>query len=411
MKRVLFVVPFLPYPFSSGGHQAIFNGLMAVPDNVELFLAYPSYSEQSDNEQKMASHLNRKITILPYKNHYNPRGEKILDLIYKLKYGIKKTLKGEKVGQQRKAPYEVWLNQLMPKSEGFIRHINSIIADHRIEIIQCEMLESLSLILSFPAGLKTIFVHHELGFVRKGQNPFLSEEPFTGEANVEINKIIEVDLLNRYDRIVTLSSIDTKKLQDAGVRAPIHTSFAIVNTPARVISELDNIGCLSFIGPEWHPSNKEGLLWFLNNCWDGLQKVDSPYVLRVIGNWTEETKKSISRQFRNVEFLGYVDDLEAVIKNTIMIVPITIGSGIRMKILEACMTGVPVVTTSIGKEGLPLENGTHCFVADTPSEFVDAIFSLSDSSICNKMILAAQDVIKHSYSLEALRDNRATLYQ
>lgn len=410
MKKVLVIAPFLPYPFLSGGHQAIYNGLMAIPDNVEIYLTYPSYQWQSDAERGLYTQLNKKVTLLPFRLDQNSRGEKILDRIYKIKYVIKRAIKGEKAVPGKQAPYEMWLNQLMPKSEAFITHIKKAIDQYAIDIVQCEMLESLSLVLSFPLNVKTIFVHHELGFIRKSQHPFLLEEPSAASAHVEINRIIEVSLLNRYDQIVTLSSIDTKKLQDAGVVAPIQTSFAIVNTSLRDYHESATEGCLSFVGPEWHPSNKEGLLWFLNNCWEDLLQSNKDYSLRVIGNWTEDTKRIISNRYQQVEFMGYVEDLEAVIKDTIMIVPITIGSGIRMKILEACMIGVPVVTTSVGKEGLPLVDGEHCYIADSPSEFVKSIVSLSDPSLRGLFVKAAQNVIKDHYSINALKKNRELLY-
>lgn len=411
MKKVLVVAPFLPYPFLSGGHQAIYNGLMAIPDNVEIYLTYPSYPWESDAEHGLLTQLNKNVTLLPFKLDQNSRGEKILDRIYKIKYLIKRAIKGEKAIPGKQSPYEMWLNQLMPKSETFIKHINRAIDQYAIDIVQCEMLESLSLVLSFPQKVKTIFVHHELGFIRKSQHPFLLEEPLAGNAHVEINRIIEVNLLNRYNQIITLSSIDTKKLQDAGVDVPIHTSFAIVNTPLRDYHESTTNGYLSFVGPEWHPSNKEGLLWFLSNCWEDLLLSNKDYSLRVIGNWTEDTKRIISSRYQKVEFMGYVEDLENAIKDTIMIVPITIGSGIRMKILEACMIGVPVVTTSIGKEGLPLVNGEHCCIADSPFEFVKSIESLSDPSLRGLFVKAAQNVIKEQYSLSALKKNREPLYE
>ena len=84
MKKVLVVAPFLPYPFLSGGHQAIYNGLMAIPDNVEIYLTYPSYSWESDAEHGLLTQLNKNVTLLPFKLDQNSRGEKILDRIYKI---------------------------------------------------------------------------------------------------------------------------------------------------------------------------------------------------------------------------------------------------------------------------------------------------------------------------------------
>ena len=108
--------------------------------------------------------------------------------------------------------------------------------------------------------------------------------------------------------------------------------------------------------------------------------------------------------------MGFVDDLESAIQNTIMIVPITIGSGIRMKILEAANLGIPFVSTSVGAEGIPVLSGRHCLLADDPSDFVDAILQLKDHEKRAMFIQNAHQLIETNYSLEALRRNRRALY-
>jgi glycosyltransferase involved in cell wall biosynthesis len=108
--------------------------------------------------------------------------------------------------------------------------------------------------------------------------------------------------------------------------------------------------------------------------------------------------------------MGFVENLESAIQNTIMIVPITIGSGIRMKILEAAKLGIPFVSTTIGAEGIPVQSGKHCLLADDPSDFVDAILQLRDHDKRAMFIKKAHQLIEDNYSLEALKLNRHSLY-
>ena len=93
-----------------------------------------------------------------------------------------------------------------------------------------------------------------------------------------------------------------------------------------------------------------------------------------------------------------------------MIVPITIGSGIRMKILEAASRGVPFVTTTVGVEGIPVENGVHCFVADTPGDFFEAVVKLQDTELRRRFAVNANQLVKKCFSVEALRKNRLDIY-
>lgn len=94
-----------------------------------------------------------------------------------------------------------------------------------------------------------------------------------------------------------------------------------------------------------------------------------------------------------------------------MIVPILIGSGIRIKILEACSQGVPFVSTSVGAEGIPLVNGSHCFITDDVESFVNDIILLQEVELQKKFVSNSRKMIEDHYSLEALRKNRINIYE
>ena len=410
MKNVLFVLPFFPYPLISGGHQAIFNGIYSVRNDINAFITYCEYAEYPipNTKKAFSDKMDGRVRVMPFVLPPRPNRSKTVELLFRLNNKLKKFL--NKDTKNKRNDYEDWLSQIMPQNGNYLNHINGIIKKFNIDIVQCEMLETAHIALSLPANVTKYFVEHEIGFVRKqlclDNN---SDSSLIGIAQLEINKAIEVFLLNQFDRVLTLSSIDTAKLEDAGVIKPIHTSFACVNTAtcAEVVSIRHNV--LSFVGPEWHPSNKSGLLWFLSNCWEKLNAVE-PYYLNVIGRWNEETKLSIEKQYKGVRFLGFVDDIQSVLSDSIMIVPITIGSGIRMKILEACANGVPVVTTSVGVEGLPLVLERDCLVSDTPDGFVDSIVALKDEELRHQFIQSSRNLISESFSAEALRNNRKSLY-
>ena len=78
----------------------------------------------------------------------------------------------------------------------------------------------------------------------------------------------------------------------------------------------------------------------------------------------------------SLNFTGYIDDLGKFLNGKISVVPIRIGSGMRMKLLDSAIAASPVVTTSKGCEGLPFANGKNCLIADTPSEFADAVVKM-----------------------------------
>ena len=137
---------------------------------------------------------------------------------------------------------------------------------------------------------------------------------------------------------------------------------------------------------------------------------DDNYRLSIIGEWSKEHIEEYSQKYTNIEFLGFVDCLANSLKGTVMIVPITIGSGIRMKILEASSIGVPFVSTTVGSEGIPVVDGENCYLADTPEMFADKIRCLQDERIQSKFVNNAYTMIMKYYSKEALRKNRLEIY-
>jgi len=79
-------------------------------------------------------------------------------------------------------------------------------------------------------------------------------------------------------------------------------------------------------------------------------------------------------QMPGVEVLGYVDDLSPLLEKTeLFVVPLTSGSGIRVKILDAFAWGLPVVSTTVGREGIEGQSGEHLHVADTTQAFADSV--------------------------------------
>ena len=220
----------------------------------------------------------------------------------------------------------------------------------------------------------------------------------------------EINQLNLYDAIITLSSVDKDKLINTGVNKPVYSSFAIIDVPEQINPIVGDGKRLTFIGPDHHNPNFVGISWFLENCWRKLKEREPEITLDIIGKWTEKNISSFSAKYCDVNFLGFVNDLNTAIQGSTMIVPITIGSGIRMKILEAASNGVPFVSTIVGAEGIPLEDGNDCFLTNDPNVFVEDILKLFDTRLRLQFIENARIMVKKHYSLDSLRRNRLAIY-
>ena len=401
MRNILFVLQALPWPLEFGGKQAMFNGVAAVKDIANIYITYLQYNQDTDAKQRecFIKAMNGNVTVFPYiekRDMSTPR---------KIVSKVTENLDRRFFKKDKDCFLDRQLKIRQP-SQNEIMFINKIIEDNKIDTVQVEMLSHLALINTLPKSVRKIFVHHELGFVRKSQILHEVEANDYYYSIAESLKIQEIGLLNKYDDVVVLSNTDREKLIDAGVKVPVHTSLAIVKQPEVFNPQIDDYHTLFYIGPSKHKPNVFAIKWFLENCWENLLKKDKGFRLKVIGRWDKESIKSLLRKYDNLEFVGFVENLSDILKDGIMIVPITIGSGIRMKILEAAAYGVPVVSTTVGAEGLPIQDGKNGFLADTPDTFVDAILKLSDVNIRTEFVEDLNKTIREKYSFEALKVNR-----
>lgn len=404
-KNILIILPWLPYPFSSGGNQAMYNGIAAIRNKANVTVVYIDYNrDQHIVDRNKMTKLLDNVEIIPFIYSNRNTKWKFINWLFD-KFGNSFCGKnGDFLTDRMYLSYK-------PLPSEYIDFIGDIVTRKGIEIVQMEMIATLPLVLSLPETVKKVFVHHEIRYVFNELYLKNIGETIYRQANLAIAKIMEVGLLKKCDAIIALSQTDKEKLMAEGIREnKIFPSIAVVNSIAEGKVHTISHNILSFVGAETHIPNQVGIKWFLENCWGKLQNETEPYQLRIIGKWSKATIKQLTEKYKNIYFPGYIENLSDILSNTIMIVPITIGSGIRMKILEAASIGIPFVSTTIGAEGLPFINEENCFLADTPEAFVEGILKLKNANLRRKFAESSMVIIKDSYSIEALGANRMSIY-
>lgn len=127
-----------------------------------------------------------------------------------------------------------------------------------------------------------------------------------------------------------------------------------------------------FLGSFRHLPNIEALAWFTSRILPLITARQPEAQLVVIGSDPPAPLMHLSEN-PSVRFIGFVPDVhEALERYAVFICPILSGSGVRVKLLEAFASGIPVVSTSIGAEGLASRSSDVCEIGDSPEEFADA---------------------------------------
>ncbi|KHD35746.1 glycosyl transferase [Clostridium acetobutylicum] len=155
---------------------------------------------------------------------------------------------------------------------------------------------------------------------------------------------------------------------------------------------------ISFLGVYSAPHNEDAVLYFYNSIFPIIKKENPDIVLRLVGgNVTDSIKRLKNDKAVNIE--GRVEDVRRYIKESrVFIAPLRFGSGIKTKILEAMAMGVPVVTTSIGAEGMDAENYKDMIIEDDEEKFAEAVLRLiSDKELYNKICSNGKEFVRNNY--------------
>ncbi len=403
-KNILIVTSVFPLPLNSGGAQAQYHMIDRSRKQMNISLAYLTANEKEEEKLKKQwpevsfCRYRTKRPFLPVRKYI----KQITGLYKKLDLQNRKI-----INPALTHSFEANINY------GFINFLEEIIKKNNIEIIQLEFADNLNLAYAFP-DIKKIFLQHEIHFIRNMR--FIKDPallPACDYYQYNMLKQQEITAMNACDTVVTLTDTDKKILEKEGVKTKISVSPAIIPASCDHLPEnYDYSGNIIFIGGESHQPNSEGVFWFLNNVWNNILEKKPASRLIIIGKWRKRTRKKIETEYKNVKMAGFVPSLSVYAQNSIMIVPILTGSGMRMKIIESANNGIPFITTAVGVEGLDFANNRECYIENTPGEFAAGTIKLIDDR--HTQLLFRENAFKkinELYPAEELFNKRLSIYE
>lgn len=405
--KVVIVSIVLPYPLTSGGAQGVFNMVEELRRDNEITLIFP---ENAGNTLAAMHELQRlwpDVDLRPYSYSRQMRHPRFI---------LDKAVRAFNL-RFRAASQRFQVHRLLDHYGYYMTHdfrgfVNGIIEEKQPDLVQVEFYPYLKVADFLPKGLPKVFVHHELRSVRNDR--FLQGIRLT-KKELRLRDFIaqeEIEDLNKFDAVIALTDVDKETLLKQGVKVPLYCSPLAVSTPTLRPQPWN--GRLLFLGGYDHTPNQEGLRWLLSEV---LPRIDwkQPGLakgLDLVGKgWTEEWVSKANGSTLKVNILGFVEHLEDVGRGSIMVVPILSGSGMRMKILEGAAMANPIVTTSVGVEGIGLNEGESCLIADTPKTFASALLRMmTDKALRNSCCTAAQEIYENNYSRLALSKHRQDIW-
>jgi glycosyltransferase involved in cell wall biosynthesis len=169
---------------------------------------------------------------------------------------------------------------------------------------------------------------------------------------------------------------------------------------------------VAYVGGTSPAANLDALEFFCEEILPHLRRLTANVPVRWIGRASTEQQRRYRGRY-GVELTGYVEDVRPFMREAAChIVPLRVGGGTRLKILNAWAAGKAVVSTSIGCEGLEAIDGTNVLIRDDPREFAQAVSQvLSDSTLRGRLGERGRQMVEQRYSWDLIGERMTATYR
>jgi glycosyltransferase involved in cell wall biosynthesis len=291
------------------------------------------------------------------------------------------------------------------RSEGLRRQVAGLIQRERFDAVVCDFL---SASLNVPDLAGTVLFQHnveaQIWERRLEHATFLPAREYLRSQYQKMRRY-EGEVCRAVKRVIAVSSQDAQTMRsEYGVRCvqavPTGVDLEYFTPPAH----RNRKASMVFVGAmDWTP-NVDGVQWFVTEVLPRIHMRRPDCELIVAGRRPDPAIHRLARTHPGVLVTGTVPDVRPYLwEAAVSIVPLRIGGGTRLKIFEAMAAKVPVVSTTIGAEGLDVRGGETIRIADTPQDFAEQCLELLDQPAAARSIAsAAWELVSSCYSWEVV---------
>jgi glycosyltransferase involved in cell wall biosynthesis len=222
----------------------------------------------------------------------------------------------------------------------------------------------------------------------------------------------EVRATQKFDMVIAMTERDRAIIRGELPRARVETiphgvDAEFFQRPAVQEERLS----IMFIGLMSYYPNHHGVLYFLDEIFPLILAKQPKAKLYIVGAWP--SKKIVRRANENIIVTGWVDDVKPYMaRGQVFVIPLLIGGGMRGKALEAMAMRRPIVTTTLGCEGINLKHGESVLFADTPEAFAQSVLTVfDDSALRERLVAQAYKNVLEGYTWDTHGESLNSLYK
>ncbi|WP_290661941.1 glycosyltransferase [Ignavibacterium sp.] len=264
------------------------------------------------------------------------------------------------------------------------------IAEYFVDLIKAQ-------IPSVPILIDTMDIH----YLREEREAEISKDNSL-KIKAKENKKRELAVYSKADVITTVTEADREELQRYIKNKPVFILTDVHDTRDNTPS-FEERKDLIFVGNFNHKPNEDAVLFFTKEIFPSIKSKLPEIKFYIVGNNPTEKVKAL--RSNDIIITGWVPDVKTYIdKCRIEVVPLRYGAGNKGKVGEALSNGLPVVTTSIGAEGMGIENSIHAFICNEPKDFAEKVIELyQNQELWQQFSDKGKRLIASQYSSELMR--------
>lgn len=409
MAKILFLTQIVPFPPDAGPKVKTYHVIRALAGQGHSVTLVSFVRPEEVRHIPALQEICEAVHIVPI------RRSRIADVGYMIKSYL------------TNRPFLIERDDLRPMQET----VNRLVKEDNFQFIHADQLTMVQFALrgasAFPDKKpKVIFDAHNAVWTiveRMKDNARFFLKPVLA---VEARRVkqYEGELLRTVDHVLAVTDIDRNLLEealhfskpnrDSRVSSITVVPIAVDTEKLQPVRRRAGSKNIVTLGTLHYPPNADGIRWFFNEVFPLVQKRVPNATLTIIGkNPPQDFLELAERNPGTIKVTGYVDDLVPYLEESaLMVVPVRAGGGMRVRILEAFAYAMPVVTTTVGLEGIHGTPDHNVIVADMPADFANRTAELlENASLQEKLAANGRELATKKYDWQAVLAAMRPIYE
>jgi polysaccharide biosynthesis protein PslH len=384
--RILMISSYLPYPLYSGGHIRLYNLIKNLSENHEIVLICEKRSNQNLSDIEALRKICKKVLTVERKKQWS------IGNVFKTGFSLDPFLiTGHRLPEMKKK-------------------IKKILSEESFDLIH---VETFYVMQNLPkVNIPVVLAEHNV--------EYLVYERYAKKASLFLRPVFYADILKLKriekkfwilaDKLIAVSTSEAKLMGRNDVEV-IPNGVDIEKFSQKKIAKNNSIKKVLFIGDFKWIQNKDSAAYIIKNIWPKVTSNNANVKLWIVGKNIPDSIKKLGNG--SIIFDENAPSAtEEIFKSAdILLSPIRVGGGTNFKILESMAVGTPVITTSLGNEGINAKNQEEIIICDKPEEFADETLRLlSDEYLYEKISRRGRKFIEENFDWKNITKKLEDVY-